>query len=371
MSSSRVCFLSTDAISFQVLCRGQFEYFKENSNFDMTFISGGAKQNFTKLIEREVGKVFDAKLVRKPSVIQDIKSLITLVSYFSVNRFDLVIYSTPKALLLGSLATSITRHNNTIAIIRGRAYENYTGKKRKAYQFLDKIALLNSKKVIFISQSLKEAYLKEGLVSSEKSNLLGSGSSNGVDIDKFQPKNKQSTQKKQFVILIVGRICMDKGLYDLGEIINKVEADNIIFKLVGSIEDTSSERFLNSLISNYPNIEYIPPTSSIEDYFRQADLHLFLTHREGFGNVAIEAASCGVPTFAYDVIGVKDSVKEGVSGKKFPFKDFESIANSINEAATDKDFNKKYSHAREWAVKNFNQEYVWANYLNFYLENIK
>ncbi|WP_198329215.1 glycosyltransferase [Psychrobacter faecalis] len=368
MQKSKVCYIMTDAISFQMLCRGQFEYFKENSNFDMTFISGGDKQNFTKLIKREVGNVFDAKLVRKPSIIQDIKSLVSLIYYFSANRFDLVVYSTPKALLLGSIATSITRHNNTVAIIRGRAYENYSGTKRKIYQLLDKVSLLSSKKVIFISDSLREAYIEEGLTSRSKSYLLGSGSSNGVDTTRFQPK--KYTKNDSFTVLVAGRICIDKGIQDLVEVITNINNKNITFKLVGPVEDSTSEAILSSLISVYPNIVHVPYTDNIEQHFIEADLHLFLTHREGFGNVAIEAASCGIPTFAYDVIGVKDSVKEGISGRKFNFKDTASIAQAIDEASTDPSFEQKYRLARGWAIENFSQEKVWNDLLRFYKDNL-
>ena len=364
MQKPKICFIITDAVSYQMLCRGQLEYFKENSNFDMTFVSGGDKQDFDKLSKRQVGKLFDAKLVRKPSFVKDAKSLVTLITYFSVNRFDLVVYSTPKALLLGSIATSVTRHSNTIAIIRGRAYENFSGRKRKVYELLDKISLSNSKKVIFISASLKEAYLKEGLVSQSKSYLLGSGSSNGVNTDKFQPRNINSGSP--FTVLVAGRICNDKGIHDLAEIVGRIRNKNIIFKLVGPIEDASSEALLFSLMSNNPNIIHIPYTDNIEHHFIEADLHLFLTHREGFGNVAIEAASCGIPTFAYDIIGVKDSVKEGISGRKFDFKDTVSISKAIEEAALDPHFHSKYPLAREWAIKNFAQEKVWDNLLRFY-----
>lgn len=364
MQKPKICFILTDAVSYQMLCRGQLEYFKENSNFDMTFVSGGDKQDFDKLSKRQVGKLFDAKLVRKPSFVKDAKSLITLITYFSVNRFDLVVYSTPKALLLGSIATSVTRHSNTIAIIRGRAYENFSGRKRKFYELLDKISLSNSKKVIFISASLKEAYLKEGLVSQSKSYLLGSGSSNGVNTDKFQPRNVNSGSP--FTVLVAGRICNDKGIHDLAEIVGRIRNKNIIFKLVGPIEDASSEALLFSLMSNNPNIIHIPYTDNIEHHFIEADLHLFLTHREGFGNVAIEAASCGIPTFAYDIIGVKDSVKEGISGRKFDFKDTVSISKAIEEAALDPHFHSKYPLAREWTIDNFAQEKVWDNLLRFY-----
>lgn len=93
---------------------------------------------------------------------------------------------------------------------------------------------------------------------------------------------------------------------------------------------------------------------------------MFLTHREGFGNVAIEAASCGIPTFAYDVVGVQDSVKEGVSGKRFPVGEYDKIAADIDDASTDPLFSQKYPEARVWAVKNFEQKTVWRNYLEYF-----
>lgn len=377
MSNTKICFIVTDAITFNMLYRDQLEYFRDHTNFDVTLVCGGSDKHFEILSNRRVGKIFNAKLVRKPSPVKDFESLILLISYFTNNKFDLVVYSTPKALLLGSLATSLTRHKNTIAIIRGRAYENYNGKKRYFYQLLDKISLINSKQVIFISKSLMNAYLEENIIAKRKSFLLGSGSSNGVNTEKFKPANllgkrdkDLSNNTKKFIVLVAGRICPDKGLYDLAEVIKLVKNKNIIFRLVGPIEDINSEKFLEKLKIEHPNIEHIPFSKSIEDYFQQADLHLFLTHREGFGNVAIEAASCGIPTFAYNVIGVKDSVKEGVSGKKFDFGDTRSIASAIDYAATNPNFKAQYSSARLWVTNNFSQNKVWDNYLKFYKNSL-
>lgn len=377
MRRPNVCFIVTDSISFQMLCRGQFEYFQDNSDFDMTFIAGGIEENFNKLMERKVGNVFNAKFVRKPSLINDIKSLILLTHYLHRNHFDLVIYSTPKALLLGSLATSLTRHKNTVAIIRGRAYENYKGPKRKIYQLLDKVSLFSSNKVLFISKSLLNVYLEENLVNISKSYIIDAGSSNGVDTNKFKPNDKITSQANngmrrnevrpdQCNILIAGRVCIDKGVKDVAEVIQNVTRNNVFFTFVGPIEDTESEIIIQSLLSQYTNVKYVPYTDSIEDYFKESHLHLFLSHREGFGNVAIEAASSGVPTFCYDVIGVKDSVLDGVSGKKFKFKDTKSVIEEINKIKNVSDLKRTYPNCRDWAIENFKQEKVWNSYLRFY-----
>ena len=46
----------------------------------------------------------------------------------------------------------------------------------------------------------------------------------------------------------------------------------------------------------------------------QAWVLIHPAHHEGWGTVVMEAASASVPTLAFDVAGVRDSVDNGVSG---------------------------------------------------------
>lgn len=379
MITPKICFIITDAISFNTLCSDQLHYFKAHSDLDITLICGGNESDLDILVKSNIGKVVDADLKRQPSIFSDIKSLLFLIKYLSRNRFNIIVYSTPKALLLGSIASCITFQKRRIALIRGRAYENFTGKKRFFYKSLDKIALYASHEVVFISESLKQAYAADNIVSDKKTVILGSGSSNGVNTLTFKPSidqkesSKTSSLKekdKSFNVLVIGRICQDKGIYDLAEVIENIQNLNVKFKLVGRIEDDASKDFLEDLLKRFPQVEHIPHTDNVAQYFKSSDLHLFLSHREGFGNVAIEAASCGVPTFAYDVVGVKDSVLNNISGQRFKFKDNKSIAHAIDDAASDPIFSKKYSSARDWVVNNFEQTKVWKSYLKFYLKSL-
>lgn len=376
MSKPKICFIITDAISFNVLCRGQLEFIRDNSDFDITLVCGGSQTQLDILEKRKIGKVINANFKRNPSLLKDTKSLLFLLKYLTLSRFDIVVYSTPKALLLGSIASCVTLHKNRVAIVRGRVYENFSGKKRLFFHMLDKIALSTSSKVIFISDSLRQAYLNDDLIERNKEVLLGSGSSNGVDTITYSPAKNSFTERQKndsdtFNVLTVGRICYDKGLYDLAKIINESKEPKIKFIVVGQIEDKKSEIFLKDILSAHSNVEHIPHTEDVIKYFQDADLHLFLSHREGFGNVAIEAASCGIPTFAYDVTGIKNSVENGVSGQRFKFKDVKAITEAIDMAANDKDFALRYINARDWVIQNFEQKKVWKNYLDFYLKQIQ
>lgn len=366
----------TDAISFNGLCRNQLEFFDKNTDIDITLLCGGSASDLDKLYKRNVGKVLHFPLYRKPNLGKDIFCLFKLFFFFLFNRFDLIVYSTPKALLLTSLATFFTFQKNRLAVVQGRVYENEKGLKRKIFQILDKFTFLFSSKVIFVSESVMLKSIQEKLLKSHKAVLLGSGSFNGVDTDKFSPieyeqkkilRKKWNIPENYFVICTIGRICKDKGIIELKNIIEKNKFTNSKFILVGRIEDELSRLIIDDLKKD-SNFSYIEYTLDIHEIFQLSDLHLFLSHREGFGNVAIEAAACGTPTFAYDIVGIKDSVKEGISGKRFKFKETEEIFYAIeNFKASNINL---YSECAAWAKDKFQQEKVWENYLKFYLSLI-
>ena len=361
----KICFIVTDAVSFNVLCKGQLEYIAQALGADITLVCGGRGEDVEKLKARDVGDLAFVPFCRKPSLFKDLYCLWLLLLFFCRNRFDLVVYSTPKALLLGSLASFITLQRRRVALVRGRAYENFTGKKRRLFVALDKLSLLISQKIIFISPSLRNVYLKEGITSSDKSLVIAKGSSNGVDVNRFRPVE---VRREAFRIVTVGRICVDKGVKELREIIRNVKSRNpaVEFELVGEIEDSTASDVVGELL-RLEGVVYLSSNPHVEQVFQRADLHLFLSHREGFGNVALEAAACGIPTFSFDVVGVRDSVAHGVSGMRFARGDIFEIANEIVRAAESREqFSRRYSGARKWAVENFSQNAVWESYAVFY-----
>lgn len=365
----------TDAISFNILCKGQLEYFSSQGDIDLTMICGGNQEQLDYLRSRNVGKVIEMPLLRKPNFFKDIKCLLYLWYFFIKNRFDLVVYSTPKALLLGSVATFFSFHPYKLAIVQGRVYENFTGLKRKIFEIFDKISFIFSNKVVFVSNSLMSKTIEENLIKIDKSLVIGSGSFNGVNIVRFSSNYDKETvilreelgfSDEDFIVCSVGRLCKDKGVENLEKIINSNKLPNLKFLIVGSIEDELSKDIINRL-SQKTNFNYLPHISDIENIFKISNLHLFLSFREGFGNVAIEAASCNVPTFAYDVVGVKDSVQENISGLRFAFQDVEGIAKAIQYAVENpQKFKDQFSNSRDWAIHNFEQKRVWKNYLDFY-----
>src|SRR5699024_6738134 len=153
------CFIVTDAVSFNSLYRGQLEYLS-SQGFNLTLICGGSQDEVRKLENRQVGKVIHIGMVRSPSPIADLLCLIKLCWHFLFNRYDLLLGTPPKDILLASSASFLSTQKTRVLFFRGLVYEKYTDIKHKIFTFLDYLAVCLTHQSLFVSPSLKNEYIK-------------------------------------------------------------------------------------------------------------------------------------------------------------------------------------------------------------------
>ncbi len=81
--------------------------------------------------------------------------------------------------------------------------------------------------------------------------------------------------------------------------------------------------------------------------------HVFLnpSPKEGWGLTVVEANQCGIPVIASDRPGLRDSVRDGVTGALVPYGDDGAMAREALNLLRNDDLWKQQSHAaREWAA---------------------
>lgn len=318
------------------------------------------------------------EMQRKPSPLRDVNSLLNWIRLLKEVKPDIVSSGTPKAGLLGMLASRLCNVPRRVYHLRGLRLEGETGLKYKILRALEKFTCSCATDVLAVSNSLKRVAVEARIVESEKINVLGSGSSNGVDLEHFSPqKHSKERQAKLLselgmipgvpVVGFVGRLTPDKGLREIMLAHQLLKQRNISHQLlvVGIIEDEKSfpafKDFLNSTIqTGYVN--------DVAPYYQLMDVLILPTRREGLPNVAIEAQACEVPVITTDVTGARDAIEDGQTGTLITFGNDEELADAV-EAIILKPGKRRSMgrRARNFVIENFDRKTVWDD-LDIYYE---
>jgi len=134
----------------------------------------------------------------------------------------------------------------------------------------------------------------------------------GVDTDLFHPR-KRARSDGHFTIGYVGRITTEKNVGALVEIERSLHAAGVRdcrFLIVGQ---GSSEKYLRANMKRC----YLTGVLTGEDLARayaNMDLFVFPSKTDTFGNVVLEALSCGAPALVTDEGGPQFIVKDGETG---------------------------------------------------------
>ncbi|WP_259340112.1 glycosyltransferase family 4 protein [Mammaliicoccus vitulinus] len=353
------------------LLKGQIEYLREN-NIDMQLVSSKGKE----LKKYSPNIVHKVDMNRDISIIKDIISLLKLIILFIKEKPYVVNAGTPKAGLLGMMASFITKRPYRVYTVRGLRLETVSGVKYKILYLMEKIAMYCATDIIAISESLKNRIIELNLNSNKPITVFGNGSSNGLNLNEYRKENNKldsnlmSEIQGQFIVGYVGRIVKDKGIEDLLKAFKLLENrfNKVKLMLIGSIEEGNSvsKSDLNYIMEN-ENIIYIDHVEDPVKYYNNMDVFIFPTYREGFGNVSIEAQSVGVPVITYDVTGAKDTVLNNQTGFIVEAGNYKEIANKIEKLINDETLKKKFGENGErWVKSHFSNEIIWKDMIKFY-----
>ena len=203
-------------------------------------------------------KILDINITRKPSIQKDIKTLIKTFFFILSFKPSYLLSFTPKAGLISSCVAifRILTGVKHIHYFTGQVWATSVGFKKKFLKLFDFFIIKFCNKTFCDSQSQID-FLIENLPikSSDVPLLVGNGSVSGVNIKLFRKpsilekkilRERLSLKLNQFVLLYVGRINKDKGIYNLIKIFNNYlrHFPEDILICVGPTEDKSLKKDL-------------------------------------------------------------------------------------------------------------------------------
>ena len=317
------------------------------------------------------------EIVRPIAPLSDIRALWILYWRFKKGRPSAVHTITPKAGLLGMVAAWLARVPVRVHSFTGQVWLTRTGFLRWLLKLTDKLIASIATDVLVDSPSQRDFLIKQGIVTSEGSIVLGAGSICGVDIKRFRPdfearkvlRSEMGVSQNTFVCLYLGRLNKEKGVLDLARGFSKFAKThpNVELWVVGPDEHGINDEILNITRQISGQVRRVGYTSEPERFMQSADLFCLPSYREGFGSSIIEAAACSVPSLASRIYGLTDSVIEGRTGWMHEAGNISDISNKLEMILKDPDeIRIRGEAARNYVERAFEQGIITNAMKQFY-----
>ncbi len=314
---------------------------------------------------------------RRITPFADLLSLFRLWRLLRTLEPDIVEFSTPKAGLLGMLAAWLCGVPRRIYMLRGLKLEATTGLKRRGLLAAEKLAAACAHVVLCNSESLRAKTLALGVAPVNKLVLLGAGSSNGVDMERYSPgesdvRERYSLPRDAYLVGFVGRLTRDKGLPELIEAFDAIlQAEpEAHLLLVGWFDDSEDlvGADMRRRIESHPHIHLTGFVEGTAPYYRAMDVMVLPSWREGFPNVVLEAAATGIPVVTTYSTGSRDSVVPEVTGLLIPPGYAEAISEAVVKLLRDPERRLRMGlAARKWVREHYIDERVLGLTAVYYL----
>ncbi|MFW6597667.1 glycosyltransferase family 4 protein [Propionibacteriaceae bacterium Y2011] len=356
----------TVGISAYTLLRGQLAWFADRG-WDVTLVSTPDEQAH-RAATREGVPLAGIPMHRGISPLRDLVSLVQWVRLLARKRPRAVNLGTPKAALLGAVASWLLRIPKRLYVVRGLRLEGSAGILGRVLWAMEWITMRLATDVLFVGPSLAAEGERRGLLMRHKSWLIGSGSSNGVDaaavveragtVDRDALRHRLGLESDHFVVGFIGRITRDKGVDTLLKACSSADlAPHVRLLLIGTVDEPDLE---HEIVRLGDLVRTVPWTDDVWGHLPAMDALCLPTLREGFPNVVLEAAAAGIPTITTRATGAVDSVVDGRTGMLIDVGDAPDLTSKVNDLAGSPELTARLgAAAKERVFAEFTPERIW------------
>ncbi len=267
-------------------------------------------------------------IAREITLVPDLLALIQLWRLFRKEGYHLIHSTTPKAGLLCAIAAKLAGVPVCIHTFTGQPWVTMSGMRKKLVQWSDKLIARLNTRCYTDSFSQRDFLVANKIAAADKLKVIGSGSLAGVDTQRFSQDNFSATDKQKLknslnidlsskVLLFIGRITKEKGIFELLEAVHTLLKNNypVTLIIVGPFDQNNEQEIrahAQALCGN--KVVFTGFQTAPERFIAISDVLCLPSYREGFGTVVLEAAAMGVPTLGSDIYGLSDAVIDGKTG---------------------------------------------------------
>ena len=330
LNNPKLIRITTVPIALKYLLAGQMKRAKEKG-FDVLMVSADG-QGREDVIRQEGVEHRIVPMTRKITPLADLRSLMQLYKLFKKEKPDIIHSHTPKAGLLAMIAGKMAGIKIRIHTIAGLRFMTEQGMKRKLLVSMEKLTAKFASHVWPNSNSML-GYIKENrLVPLKKLEVIGGGSSNGINLQRFsnekldvnhlnEVKKLVNYNEKLIYLLCIGRIVKDKGINELVAAFAKLYANNNDLRLilVGTFEEELDPIAgeTRKILESHPGIIQTGWREDVEYFMPISFALVHPSYREGFPNVLLQAGAMLCPVICSRIAGNIDIIEHEKTGILF------------------------------------------------------
>ncbi|MEZ4854423.1 glycosyltransferase family 4 protein [Flavobacterium sp.] len=377
MKEPKLIRITTVPLSLDKLLGEQLRFM--NQHFEVTAISAD-KIELERVAKKYGVKNYHVEMTRAITPFSDLRAIIKLYHFLSKEKPEMVHTHTPKAGLVGMIASKLAGVPIRLHTVAGLPLMETTGAKRKVLNFVEKLTYYFATKIYPNSKGLEDFIIKEKFCKPSKLKIIGNGSSNGINTNHFNPTILSESEKNNlkfqlginqndFVFIFVGRLVKDKGINELVTAFSNIQTSNSKLLLIGPFEPELDPLMSETVqqIKENPNIINVGYQNDVRPYFAISNCLVFPSYREGFPNVVMQAGAMGLPCIVSNINGCNEIVVEGENGTIIPVKNDKAIQEAMIRMIYNAEFyNQLKDKARPMILKSYEQNIVWQALLKEY-----
>jgi glycosyltransferase involved in cell wall biosynthesis/ribosomal protein S18 acetylase RimI-like enzyme len=371
----RVAHVSTVDLTPRFLLLGQLRRLRDEG-YEVTAVS--APGPWTRHLEEEgIRHVAWRHATRSWNPRADLRAFLELIAIFRRERFDLVHTHTPKPGIMGRIAARFAGVPVAVNTVHGLyATPDDRPSKRFGVVAVERLAALFSDHELYQSEEDLRWARRIGLVSLQKSTLLG----NGIDLAEFDPDRvppeRVEALRREFgispdavVVGAVGRLVAEKGYRELLAAARMVRlvAPHARFLVVGEPDPDKADAIGREEIARAEHVVFAGWREDVRDLLAAMDVLVLASWREGLPRSAIEAAAMGKPLILTNIRGCREVARDGVEGLLVAPRDPEQLADAIIQLVGDAELRSQMGKAaRARAVERFDERRVEGAIVSLY-----
>ena len=364
--------ITTVPISLEKLLENQARFFKKY--YSVTLVSA-QKEQLEALAKEQGVTYFPLEMTRKITLLQDLRCLLQIVRFLRKEKPHIVHSHTPKAGIIGMLAAFIARVPVRMHTVAGLPLMEAKGIKKRILYAVERLTYRCATHVYPNSKGLMDFIQKKHLAEKTPLQIIGKGSSNGIDTGHFNAdsisdqelikcQKKWTIAQDDFVFLFIGRLVGDKGINELvsafEQLSNKLPKVKLL--LVGPQEpilDPLAKSTIKAIDQN-PSIISTGYQQDVRPFLKMAQVFVFPSYREGFPNVVLQAGAMGVPCIVSDINGCNEIIEDEVNGFVVPPKQVQPLTKKMQSLYEDAEKRNTFIQRTQTLIAtNFERAQYW------------